>query len=297
MEKIFLKATDNYDLELHLFEVANPKGYIQVLHGMEEHQERYEPFVKVLNENGYTVLTSNMRGHGENAPLLGYFSDKNGYKLLLEDQKLITKYYKERFNICKIIIFAHSMGTIVTRNLLQTESSDYDKVILSGFPNPNGAVNIAIALSRLMITFKGPKHFSKALENLAIGSFNKKIKNPKTDLDWLSYKEENVEKYISDQYCGHGFKLSALNDLFHLLKNMAKPNLYKNINNIPLLLVSGVDDPCTGGKKGRLKSINILNKAGFKNITEIHYEKMRHEILNEKDHCTVENDIINFLNN
>ena len=55
--------------------------------------------------------------------------------------------------------------------------------------------------------------------------------------------------------------------------------------------------PCTGGKKGRLKSINILNKAGFKNITEIHYEKMRHEILNEKDHCTVENDIINFLNN
>lgn len=43
MKKEFLKANDNYELELHIFEVKNPKAIIQLIHGMEEHQSRYEP--------------------------------------------------------------------------------------------------------------------------------------------------------------------------------------------------------------------------------------------------------------
>ena len=40
MKEVFLKTTDGYDLCLHLFPINNPKGYIQLIHGMEEHQER-----------------------------------------------------------------------------------------------------------------------------------------------------------------------------------------------------------------------------------------------------------------
>ena len=46
MKKQFIKARDGYNLELHIFEVPNAKAVVQVIHGMEEHQGRYEKFIK-----------------------------------------------------------------------------------------------------------------------------------------------------------------------------------------------------------------------------------------------------------
>ena len=131
MEKIILKARDGYELDVHIFEVKNAKATIQLIHGMEEHQERYEPFIAKLNKNGYSVVSSNMRGHGENAPTLGFFKNSKGYKELIFDQKTITEFIKERFSGKPIYIFAHSMGTITTRVLLQKNSKEYDNVVLS----------------------------------------------------------------------------------------------------------------------------------------------------------------------
>ncbi len=297
MEEVKLKSIDNYELNLHIFKVDNPKGYIQLIHGMEEHQERYEPFIEQLNKQNYTVISSNMRGHGSDAKTLGFFKEKKGYEFLLLDQKEITKYIKKAFNTDKVIIFAHSMGTIITRNLLQTESKDYEKVILSGFPCPQAFVGVGIFLANLIQLFKGPMYYSKALQQIAIGSFNNKIDNPKTNLDWLSVNEENVKNYMEDPFCGHGFKVSALNDLFHLTKYMSKASRYKYVNtSLPILMLRGDEDPCTGFDKGSEKSIKILRKAGFNDIKEIKYQNMRHEILNEANKNDVYNDVIKFLN-
>lgn len=296
MKEIVIKSSDGYELNVHAFEVENPKGYIQLLHGMEEHQERYEPLAKVLNEAGYTFITSDMRGHGFKAPKLGYFKEKDGYKYLLEDYKTITKYIKDTYKVDKVIIFAHSMGTITTRNLLMSESKDYEKVILSGFPCPQPAAGVGIFVANVIGLFHKPDYHSKFLQNLAIGGFNKKVKNPRTDLDWLSFDEDNVDKYIRDPFCGHGFTCSALNDLFHLTKNMGKASLYHDVNkDLPLLMLRGDSDPCTGFDKGAANSIKVLKKAGFTNIEEVKYETMRHEILNEKEKEKVYRDVLNFL--
>ena len=212
MKKIILKAKDNYKLNLHIFETESrggAKGYIQVIHGMEEHQERYEGFANVLNKAGYTVITSDMRGHGSNAPELGFFSEKDGYKYLLSDQKRITKYIKRRFKTDKVIIFAHSMGTIIARNLMQSQSWDYEKVILSGFPCSPGRIvlGFGIILTEIVKKVKGARYYSEFIQNISIGSFNKKIKNPVTSLDWISINKENIDIYVKDPYCGHGFKV------------------------------------------------------------------------------------------
>ena len=47
MKQLFLDS-HNYKLDVHVFEVDSPKAIVQVIHGMEEHQERYEPFVNFL---------------------------------------------------------------------------------------------------------------------------------------------------------------------------------------------------------------------------------------------------------
>lgn len=76
MENIVLKASDGYALSLAVFEREHPRGYIQIIHGMEEHKERYEAFAEQLRQAGFTVVTSDMRGHGEHAPKLGFFKEK-----------------------------------------------------------------------------------------------------------------------------------------------------------------------------------------------------------------------------
>ena len=62
MEQIYLKAKDGYDLNLHIFAVTEAKAVVQIAHGMEEHQERYEDFISFLNKNGYSVVSADMRG-------------------------------------------------------------------------------------------------------------------------------------------------------------------------------------------------------------------------------------------
>ena len=80
------------------------------------------------------------------------------------------------------------------------------------------------------------------------------------------------------------------------MSRMGKVNKYKNVNeNLSILLVRGIDDPCVGFEKGAKDSLNRLTKAGFKNIKAIDYENMRHEILNEKEYLKVYQDIKSFF--
>lgn len=297
MEKIILNARDGYPLDVHVFSVQKPKAVVQVIHGMEEHQERYEPVINFLNKNDYSVVSSNMRGHGENAKVLGFFKNKDGYKELINDQKTITSFIKEKFNNLPVYILAHSMGTIITRVLLQDNSSAYEKVILSGYPNYQSGAYFGIFLVNLIIAFRGPKYKSKFINKMSVGAFNKKIKNPKTDYDWICHNEEDIKEYIADPYCGFGFTCSAFRDLFHLVVLMHKPKKYKNVNtNLKLLLLRGTDDPCTGGNKGALDSRKTLTRASFKNLEYTDYENMRHEILNEVEKQRVYDDVLKFFN-
>lgn len=295
MKNITIES-NGYELEVHYFAVESPKAIVQIMHGMEEHQERYEPFCQFLNANGFSVYTSNMRGHGSNAPVLGYFGKKNGYKLLVQDQIKIATYIKENNPDKKIYLFAHSMGTIVARNVLMTSSHFYNKICLSGFPNPNFGAYIGLPVANTVSLFKGPEHYSQILEDLAVGQFNKAVSNPKTGVDWVCKNESTVNDYVNDPYCGHGFKAKAFSDLFHLVIKMRHSSNYNDVNDVPVLMLRGAEDPCTGYSKGAKHSIHILRKAGFTNIKEIVYPGMRHEILNEVEHEQVYNDILNFYN-
>ena len=295
-EELSLLSDDGYGLSLCVYEAERAKANVMVVHGMEEYKERYDAFASFLQDHGYNVVLSDLRGHGKNAPLLSHIADKDGDKLILNDQKKIRKFMEEKFPDLPNMIFGHSMGTIITRDLLQECSNDFTKVALSGYVNPNGASGVAVALGNIVKLFKSSKGHSKMLTNLSTGSFNKAVKNPKTGSDWLSYNEENVQKYIDDPLCGVEFTVGSYCALFRLLNNMGKAKRYKNVNpELPFLLISGKDDPCTGGEKGRNASLKVLHKAGFKDFSIVTLDGMRHEILNELDKQKVYDEILKFF--
>lgn len=297
MEKIIIPSKyDALPISAILYDIPDPKGIVQIVHGMKEYQERYEPFAKFLNEEGYVVLTSNLRGHGPDAEILGYMEGKKPWDALVLDQVTLSEYLKTTYPNHKLYLFAHSMGTIISRNLIQKNSDLYEKVILSGVPAYQKATFMGIFIANLIGLFKGNKHISKFLTNLTDGSFSKAVKNAKTPVDWLSYNEENVEFFLTSPYCNIPFTISAYKALYHLVWGMHKHNRYIVIApNKPILLLVGKDDPCPLGQKGLKHSMNTLKKAGYKNIGLKIYENMRHEILNEYDHDRVYKDVLDFL--
>ena len=292
-----IKAKDSYPLSARLFECPHPKAVVNVLHGMEEHKGRYDDFAGFLQKNGYTVLTCDMRGHGENAPLLSHIADKGGDRLLVEDVRTLSGYLRKSYPDQKQYLFAHSMGTIIARRVLQADSRLYDKVVLSGYPVPQKAAAAGILLSNLMALVKGGKKgHSSAVTAMAMGGFAKAVPDAKTHLDWLSYNEENVRKYLESPLCGEEFTLGSYEALFRLVRDIADSGRYHNVRqDLPVLLISGADDPCTGGEKGRQTSIRVLKDAGFGNLVVETLERMRHEILNEDDHEKVYSRILAFL--
>ena len=297
MEQIILKSKyDQQPIYTTLYPVDDAKGIVQIIHGMKEHQLRYTPFVEYLNQNGYTVMTSDFRGHGRNALLLGHMEGKKPWKALVLDQVTIAEELKNRYPDKSLFLFAHSMGTIVARNLIQKYAAYYKKIILSGVPAYQKATFLGIMMANLIGFFKNDTHVSKFLTNLTDAQFSKDVKNPKTPVDWISFNEANVSAYLMDPYCNIPFSVSAYKALYHLVWGMHKSNRYEVTDaSKPILLLVGKQDPCTLGEKGLSHSIHTLKKAGYENITYKVYDPMRHEILNEEQHNIVYQDILSFL--
>lgn len=295
-QKLVIPGSDLYSLAVRVYECQNPKAVVKFVHGMEEHHGRYEAFAEFLAQNGYIVVTANLRGHGRNAPKLSHIADKNGHKLLIDDEKVIKNYIKKTYPSLPIILFAHSMGTIISRVLLQTDSKDFQKIVLSGYPNPQPVGGIGAMLTGMLGYFKGRDGYSKMLTKMVLGKFVKSVKNRETLCDWLSYNKKNVQNYLADPLCGKEFTIGSYNALFHLVGDINKPKKYIDVNaDMPILLISGEDDPCTCGKRGRKASLDKLKKAGFKNIQVETIKDMRHEILNETENEKVYKMILDFI--
>ncbi len=295
-EEIKLAAKDGYELALRIYEADEPKAVVKFIHGMEEYQERYRPFAEYLQAAGYTVVTADLRGHGKTAPMLSHIADRDGHLKLLEDEETILEMIHERWAGVPVILFAHSMGTIIARVLLQKLSRESHKAVLSGYPNPNPAAGAGLALTGLLSSFKGAKGYSRMVDGMVLGPFSKAVPDAKTPQDWLSVNPENVEKYREDPLCGARFTLGSYAALFSLIKLMGAAGKYEEVwKELPILMISGKDDPCTGGEKGRADSEAVLRKAGFRELEIVTLDGMRHEILNETGKEDVYRRILEFM--
>jgi len=69
-----------------------PVAVVQIIHGMAEHIERYEPFARYLAERGFIVCGHDHIGHGRSSVKedLGHMPSKNGAEILVEDCGLET---------------------------------------------------------------------------------------------------------------------------------------------------------------------------------------------------------------
>lgn len=276
------------------------KAVIQIAHGMAEHLERYEPFADVLCENGFAVYINDHLGHGQSVSSkdeLGYFGEKNGWVNFIEDCHQLTEIAKKDFPGKPYIFFGHSMGSFISRSFSARYSDELSGAVFCGTSGPNPAAGAGIAVASLIGKVRGSHYRSKFIDSLAFGSYNKRFEG-RTAFDWLSRDNEQVDKYIADDLCGFLFTAYGYRDMFSLLKSVSDKQWFENYpKQLPVLIISGEQDPVGEYGKGVQKVYDGLKAAGKNNVTMHLYENGRHEILNEKE-CfnKVCQDIISWAN-
>lgn len=277
------------------------KGVVQIAHGMSETAIRYERFARKLTENGYIVYIHDHRGHGKTAKTIenvGYLADKDGFKWLVEDLHQLSRIIKKENPSLPLFLLGHSMGSFVTQKYVMLYGSELKGAILSGSNGKQGIlVDIGMLFARREIRKHGRRAKSSKLNNMFFGNYNNDFKPTRTEFDWLSRDNDEVDKYINDPFCGTIFTAGFFYDFLVGLKEVADKNNLKCIpKDLPIYIFSGDKDPVGNCGKGIIKLFNSYKKLNIKDVTYKLYKDGRHEMLNEVNREEVMKDILDWLN-
>ena len=276
---------------------GKPRAILHVVHGMTEHIGRYDAFLREMAQAGYVCVAYDNLGHGLTAKddsELGYIAKSGGWKILADDVNSVGSSIKGEYVGIPYYLMGHSMGSFIVRLVAADYPNLADKLIVMGTGGPNPASKAALRIIDLIKLFFGDKHVSPMIEGLVFGQYNKGF-GDRSNGDWLSKNPEVRRTYNADKFCNYHFTVSAMYDLIKLNDVTNSPKWFKKIDkSLPILLLSGADDPVGEHGKGVTKVYDRLKKT-VANVKIKLYENNRHEILNDTARGQTIEDIKQFL--
>lgn len=267
-----------------------PIAVLQIAHGVAEHILRYDDFARYLNDRGILVAGHDHLGHGKSLPEGGtpvYFGDGSTWNTPVDDVYVLHTRLKEQYPHLPLLLMGHSMGSFLSRTYLIRYPGTVKAAVLmgTGWQSPAalaGGLALAGTLAR-----RDAASTNATVTALAFGTYNKTFKPNRTEYDWLSADEENVDNYIADPLCGHDATVGLFHEMLWGIRFNQRPgNLRKMDRETPILLISGEDDPVGGMGAGVRQTYQAFRHAGVADCTLKLYPGLRHELLNEKAHRT-----------
>lgn len=288
------KSFDGKIIYYRLWECENPKGVIQVVHGMAESSLRYVDFAEFMCKNGYIVIADDHRGHGKTDDCSGYTRGDMFFDTLKDVAELSTV-YKNLYPKIPLILLGHSYGSFLTQAYLERYGDKIDGAIIGGsakmqgFPVVGGSIvaGLACALGRA-------KKPGKMLADMSFGMYNKKF----TEGTFISSVKEECDKYASTWGCGFILSNNFYRGFFKGLKTLYKKKNYINIDvDKPLLLISGSQDP-VGDMGESVKSLYAFytETVGVKEVECVLYDGVRHEYFNDTSKQKAFDKVLEFCN-
>ena len=275
----------------------NPIGVIQIVHGVTEHIDRYEEFANYMVNQGYIVIGNDHLGHGKSIitdkPKM-FIGELGSWNYLVKDINTLYEIITEEYKL-PIYLIGFSLGSFVSRHYLIDYNPFYQKAILVGTGiQPNIVLNILKLIVKGEVKKIGVENTSKFIRELSFGTYNKQIKDAKTDYDWLTSSEEEINKYINDPLVGKDTTGSLFYELLDGMVYTSKLSNIKKMKELPILLLSGLDDP-VGSKGNGVKKLENIYKKNNIDVSLKLYEGKRHDLFHETNKLEVFNDILTYI--
>jgi alpha-beta hydrolase superfamily lysophospholipase len=280
--RIDFPSTDGLVLAAYRWDpLGEPQAVVQIAHGVGEYAERYAPLAGALTERGFVVYAHDHRGHGATVQPGAAFGQigASGWSELVADIGRMGAVAHAAHPFLPLVLIAHSLGSFATQQYLLDHRADVDAVVLSG--------TAALDLLEPALDLEAP---------LDLAMFNAAFNPARTDFDWLSRDEQQVDRYIADPRCGFGLDIEGFKAMFADARQLSDPARVAAIrNDLPFYIVVGDMDPVNGG----LALVNVLvarlSDAGVTDVTLKVYPGARHEVFNETNRQTVFADMIGWI--
>lgn len=298
MKNEFFYPSKDGITQIHAIEWSpeqKPIAVVQMCHGMVEYIDRYREFAEFLCGHGFYVVGHDHLGHGKSVvgpEKLGYFHEGNGNDFVIGDIHTLRTMSQAKYPDVPYFMLGHSMGSFLLRQYLGTYGMGLSGAMIVGSGDqPDAIIGIAKMICKSMAAFKGWEYRSGFMNQLTIGNYEKKFGKA-----WLSRNPENVKTYNDDPLCGFIFTLNAFYGMFTGISRMnAQEKSGKIPKNLPVLFMSGQEDPVGDYGNGVKKVHRRYLEQGVQDAALKLYPEDRHEILNELDRQTVYQDVLAWL--
>jgi len=292
-----LSASGSHSIPVYLWTpTGDPTAVIQVFHGLGEHSARYQRFAAAATNEGYVVCAHDHRGHGPKAAQSGFFAADSGWDLLVNDGHKVSEFLRERYPGKPVVLLGHSMGSYIAQSYARQFGDDLSALILSGSTWPSRLLLFFGRLIARVAAWKnGVEAYSPLLDKIGFEEFNKRFEPARTELDWLSRDNAEVDAYIADPLCGGPYTIGLWNDLLGGLRGIASNRALCDIpTELPILITGGADDP-VGGARGMEQLSARYADTGHRRLATKIYPGGRHEMLNETNRDEFTADLLRWI--
>ena len=273
------------------------RATVQLSHGMIEHILRYSDFAEFLNSNGIAVYGHDHLGHGNTTPDdLGFIAETDGDVVIVDDLFEVTKVVESDHPGIPHILLGHSMGSFVARRYITKYGDHLDGAIIVGTGNQSPmSVRFGLFIANYLCRHKGTHYVSPFLNKVILESNDKRFDEPEMRNRWISRDPESVRRYNEDPFCTFRFTSAGFRDLLTMIRRIESGEDFDRIpKGLPIILLSGSDDPIGDFGKGVEKARKALEDAGLRPEMKL-YPGARHEILNETNRQEVYSDILAWI--
>lgn len=277
------------------------KAVLQIAHGVTEHMFKYEKMAEYFTSRGVAVVGNDHLGHGLSIAKDGkpmYFGPEGSWDWVEQDMCTCYKTIKKKYPDVPYFILGLSLGSFLVRSFMINQPGAVDGAVLVGTGQTVPAFQLKLArfMARKEAKKSGDSACTPLIHKLTFETYNKQFAPNRTDYDWLCADEEGLNDYIADDLRGESVSAGMFREMLNgmLFTGDAK-NQKRMDKNVPILLISGNNDPVGESGKGVKRTYDSLKKAGVENVDMKLYPGLRHDILREKEKMDVFGDIYKWM--
>lgn len=268
------------------YPMCNPTMVVQITHGMTEHIGRYEQLAEQLTASGITVAGFDLRGHGRNPGDNQCASfGEGGWKLSLHDMHLFYLELESWFPDIPHFMLGFSLGSFLLRDYLSMYRDHVDGAIIMGTGHQPGVIlNMLMPTVKREIKAHGFDSSTQKINEMSFENYNRKFAPNMTSVDWLCSDTAQRLKYRGDPLCRKTISAGLFWQLLDSMKRTGKPASYRRWDKeMPVLLLSGQDDPVGDSGKGVQRVRRSMSKAGLRSVQMYLVPDARHDLFHEEE--------------